>query len=80
MSPRTYIQGIYHILAMNTEESIRHAVTNSSACSIGAVAGTITAVKGLGAKQGKLVDYTTSYDVIGDMSSFVGYASIIFTE
>ena len=68
------------VLKMDAEESIQHAVRNSSACSSGAIAGTIAAAKFMGAKKGNLVEYTTSYDVLGDVSSFVGYTSIVFSR
>ncbi|HUU48952.1 MAG TPA: MEMO1 family protein [Nitrosopumilaceae archaeon] len=50
-----------------------------TACGYGAIASTIIACKKLGAKKGKLLKYATSGDVTGDMSSVVGYGSIVFT-
>ena len=49
-----------------------------TACGYGAIAAVITAVKILGAKNGKLLRYATSGDTGGDKSSVVGYASIAF--
>ncbi len=51
---------------------------NVSACGYGAIAAVMTAVKRLGAKEGRLLKYATSGDVTGDKSSVVGYASVIF--
>lgn len=50
-----------------------------TACGYGAIASTIIACKELGATKGKLLKYATSGDVTGDMSSVVGYGSIVFT-
>jgi AmmeMemoRadiSam system protein B len=49
-----------------------------SACGYGAIASVMIAAKELGATRGELLRYATSGDVTGDMSSVVGYASIIF--
>ncbi len=50
-----------------------------SACGYGAIASTMVACKKLGATRGDLLKYATSGDVTGDMSSVVGYGSIVFT-
>jgi len=50
-----------------------------TACGYGAIASTIIACKDLGATKGELLKYATSGDVTGDMSSVVGYGSIVFT-
>ena len=50
-----------------------------SACGYGAMASTMVACKKLGAIRGELLKYATSGDVTGDMSSVVGYGSIVFT-
>ena len=50
-----------------------------TACGYGAIASTMTACKKLGATRGELLKYATSGDVTGDMSSVVGYGSIVFT-
>lgn len=52
---------------------------NVSACGYGAIAAVMTACKMLGASRGELLKYATSGDVTGDMSSVVGYGSIVFT-
>jgi len=68
------------ILEMNVEEFYdvlqKRKVT---ACGYGAIASTIIACKELGATKGELLRYATSGDVTGDMSSVVGYGSIVFT-
>lgn len=52
----------------------------ASICGYGPVIATITAAKELGAKNGKLLCYKISGDVIGDYSAVVGYSSLIFTK
>jgi AmmeMemoRadiSam system protein B len=52
---------------------------NVSACGYGAIASTIIACKELGATKGELLKYATSGDITGDISSVVGYGSIVFT-
>ncbi|GKS67154.1 hypothetical protein YTPLAS73_07010 [Nitrosarchaeum sp.] len=52
---------------------------NISACGYGAIASTMIACKEMGATKGELLKYATSGDVAGNMSSVVGYGSIIFT-
>lgn len=50
-----------------------------SACGYGAMAATMTACADLGATEGRLLRYATSFDVAGaDESSVVGYASVVF--
>ncbi len=51
-----------------------------SMCGYGPVIAAITAAKELGAKNGSLLCYKTSGDIVGDYSAVVGYASIIFTR
>jgi AmmeMemoRadiSam system protein B len=51
---------------------------NVSACGYGAIASVMVAAKNLGATKGELLKYATSGDVAGDMSSVVGYSSIVF--
>ena len=52
---------------------------NVSACGYGAIASTMVACKELGATKGELLKYATSGDITGDISSVVGYGSIVFT-
>jgi hypothetical protein len=68
---------IEQALRMNAEGLLRHAVENGSACSPGAVASAVTTCKALGAEQGVLLDYYTSFDIMPD-DSFVGYAGIVY--
>jgi AmmeMemoRadiSam system protein B len=64
-------------LRLNPDDVIDEALRHQNACCAGAVAATIQSALGLGASEGKLSEYTTSYDKIpGD--SFVGYAGIAF--
>jgi AmmeMemoRadiSam system protein B len=53
---------------------------NVSACGYGPIAALITAAKGLGAKEAKLLCYKTSGDTTGDYSSVVGYAAVSFKK
>ncbi len=49
-----------------------------SMCGFAPATITMTAVKMAGAKKGKLVKYTNSGDVLGDYSSVVAYAGMVF--
>lgn len=51
---------------------------SATICGAFAIAAAIEACKNLGAKKAKLLQYYTSGDVIGDYSSAVGYAAIVF--
>jgi AmmeMemoRadiSam system protein B len=53
---------------------------NVTACGYGPIAAVITAAKGLGAKEAKLLCYKTSGDTTGDYSSVVGYAAVCFKK
>ena len=64
-------------LKMDAEGLIDHALKNSSACSAGAAASVVATCEALGAKEGILLDYYTSYDIMRD-DSFVGYAGIVY--
>ncbi len=68
---------IAEALRMDAQGMLRHAEKNGSACSAGAAASAVSTCKVLGAKQGNLLDYYTSYDILPD-ASFVGYAGIVF--
>lgn len=63
---------------------IEEARLHQNACGAGAVAATLAAAKVLGSDGGKLVEYTTSYDVLRDtvygdqIGDFVGYAGMVF--
>ena len=47
-----------------------------SACGYGPIAAMVLAARGLGARKGELLQYTTSGDVTGDRGQVVGYAAI----
>jgi AmmeMemoRadiSam system protein B len=64
-------------LKMDVEGLLEHAQRNDSACSAGAAASAIATCKALGAQQGMLLEYYTSYDILPD-KSFVGYAGIVY--
>lgn len=69
---------IQYCINLDCDSLIKHANNNFSACSSGAAAACITAVKGLrDIKNGVLEGYYTSYDV-RENSSFVGYAGLLF--
>lgn len=53
---------------------------NVTACGYGPIAAAITAAKGLGAKESKVLCYKSSGDVTGDYSSVVGYAAVCFRK
>jgi AmmeMemoRadiSam system protein B len=53
---------------------------NITACGYGPIATVITAAKGLGVKEAKLLCYKSSGDVTGDYSSVVGYAAVSFKK
>jgi hypothetical protein len=64
-------------LRMDAEALLKHALENDSACSAGAAISAMSTSKALGAEQGILLDYYTSYDIMPD-DSFVGYAGIVY--
>ena len=68
---------IDHALKMDAGGLLNHAEENGSACSAGAAASVIATCKALGAREGTLIDYYTSYEIMPD-DSFVGYAGIVF--
>jgi len=69
--------------ALKLEEETMYSTVEAlqvSMCGYGPVVAAITAVKEMGAKNGKLLCYRTSGDIVGDYSAVVGYASVIFTR
>ncbi|MEQ8221471.1 MAG: AmmeMemoRadiSam system protein B [Candidatus Eremiobacterota bacterium] len=69
------------MIAMKSEEIVSESDKSGNACGAGAITATMSAVKVLGAKAGKLLKYTTSHDEIpsmGEATSFVGYGGVIF--
>lgn len=67
-------------LTMRSEEISIEAQNNQNACGPGALAATVAAVKAMGAEKGRLLQYTTSYDIMpeGEFAMAVGYAGILF--
>ncbi|MBI5417589.1 AmmeMemoRadiSam system protein B [Candidatus Poribacteria bacterium] len=68
------------ILKLEPEKIVKEASGNFNACGSGAIAATTAFAKVYGKKNGELLKYTTSSDIMpeyGD-SSFVGYSGIIF--
>ena len=68
---------INQLLSLQGEESLKYALANSSACSSGAAFASIVAAQKKNVTNGRLIGYSTSYDVSED-SSFVGYTGIIY--
>ena len=64
-------------LTMDGPGLLKHAADNSSACSAGGAAAAVSACRSLGAEEGRLLDYYTSYDIMPGQS-LVGYAGIVF--
>ena len=67
---------------LRAEEIVDEAALNRNACGAGALAAVTAAARELGAVRGRLLEYTTSAEVIGDLhgSSAVGYAAIVFCK
>jgi hypothetical protein len=71
-------EAIQAILELNEDKLIdRIQRLNISMCGYAPTITMISAAKLLGAKTAKLIQYQTSGDITGDMSSVVGYAGII---
>jgi MEMO1 family protein len=69
------------VLALDAEAIRAEADSHGNACGSGAIAATLAAAKVLGAERGRLVQYTTSYEVMGaagQMDAAVGYAAVVF--
>jgi len=71
------------ILALDAEAVVPEARTRHNACGSVAVAATIAACKEAGATEARLLEHTTSAEVLGEihrgeMADAVGYAAIIF--
>ncbi len=56
------------------------AATGATICGHAPIAAAIKAAKKLGAKKAELLKYTTSGDIVGDYSSAVAYAAIVFRK
>ncbi len=68
---------IERALAMDAQGLLDDASFRHNTCSAGPIASVVTSVSRRGAKQGRLIEYYTSYDIVPN-SSFVGYAGIVF--
>jgi hypothetical protein len=72
------------MLALEADKIAPEAQDHWNACGAGAVAATLAAARSLGAEQGRLVNYTTSYDIMQaemgrtDYEAVVGYAGLVF--
>jgi MEMO1 family protein len=64
-------------LSMDAKGLLRESHSRQNTCSPGPIASVIAAESSRGVKQGHLLEYYTSYDIIPS-SSFVGYAGIIY--
>ena len=65
---------------LNAEAIVPEVKRKHNACGPGAMAATASFARSIGLKSGKLLDYTTSYEVMpeGEFSMAVGYAGILF--
>jgi len=68
--------------SMRAEEILSEARENLNACGPGALAAVTAAARALGASCGKVLEYTTSADVMGELGSdrAVGYVAIVFEK
>jgi AmmeMemoRadiSam system protein B len=64
-------------LAMDADGLLDDALKRHNTCSAGPIASVVASVARHGVKQGNLLEYYTSYDIMPN-SSFVGYAAIVF--
>lgn len=69
---------------LRAEDAVGEARQHHNACGGGAIAATLGAARQMGSTGGRLIEYTTSYDVLreqiyGDtVGDFVGYAGLVF--
>jgi AmmeMemoRadiSam system protein B len=68
------------ITKLEAEKIVDEAENNSNACGAGAIAATVAFARSLKKTSGKVVEYTTSWDVYSEreIDTFVGYAGIVF--
>jgi AmmeMemoRadiSam system protein B len=72
-------KAITPVLSLNPPGFVSHInKVHATICGYAPILATMFAVKALGSKQGKLLRYYTSGDIVGDYSNSVGYASIVF--
>jgi len=65
------------MVRMDPSAMLEEARASQNACCVGAAAAAVAAAKRLGARNGELLTYRTSYD-IEPHTSFVGYAGVIY--
>jgi hypothetical protein len=67
---------------LEAEEIVPEAEQNENACGPGALAAAVAAARDLGAARGRLLEYTTSADVLRerDADRAVGYAAMVFEK
>lgn len=70
---------IESLLTLNHTEAIKRALAEKSACSSGGAVAAAAFAGKKGVKEGILLDYSTSYDVLPG-ESFVGYGGIIYAK
>jgi len=68
---------IEKMVKMDSQETIKEGLRNHNACCPGAIASATCMLKELGAKEGEVLMYATSYDK-SPASSFVGYVGIVY--
>lgn len=70
---------IEFIKKLDSEGFLKYVeTTGATICGEYAIAAAIEAVKAMGAKKAELLKYYTSGDIVGDYSSAVGYAAVVF--
>ncbi len=69
------------VVHLRADRVVVRAARDRSACGSGAIAATVAAAAALGARQGVVLQHTTSYDVqpTGRAEDFVGYAAVVFS-
>jgi len=65
------------LLEIEAEKAIELALSEKSACSPGAAAAAASFARAHGVRKGRLLDYSTSWEIMPS-SSFVGYAAILY--
>ena len=72
-------EAINYIRKLDGQEFVKFVKqTNASICGASPIAILLFALKKLGAKRGRLLDYVTSGDLSGDWKNSVSYASLVF--
>ncbi len=68
------------MLNLDAEATVAQSRRNYNACGAGAIAAAVACARALGSTQGRLLHYTTSYDVMPQRQAtdFVGYAAVVF--